>query len=475
MNLSTGDPEVAQVLVGFTTEQVTSNLVPIVQTKATHFVAVDSHRAREQRWGEGLEQVLRDRGVRHDRISLDRQDETSVGGLRDAVEKGLKALGLWAEPIGWVFGGGLKIQQFAAFMLFLERTASGMADIGFYADADGRTLVRLRRNADGQLTEERETTAVDLKVSEILQAFNYTVRLSHRMPVESDQVNAEYHRFITDSTYRMVWLQRFERRAMDEETSVDNLLKKIGNDATAKKTFRIRSERSIMQWLDSLSFPEEQRNLSNDTFRKQCVARIVRTCLDSDTWREALYPEKCFEPIATNIGTYNNFSRYFEQLVICRVRDVLASNPSANVVDLESNIEVFSRDGGPVAEHDILIARRNGTLTSLDVKTFGIEKKDLDARLMNLRNASGRFARYVLVFPWFIEDLDGMPQKLKEMPLECAKWGQDFLVVSSQREPFWVRFQPGTRIVEVCEEGAEGAVRCRNLESYLDELVGAVG
>lgn len=452
-------------LVGFTTEQVTSNLVPIIQFQARCYVAVDSVRAQERMWGEGLCEVLRARGLLQHRIHLERKDEASLEGIRCAIERGLRELRLWDRPIGWIFGGGLKIQQLASFLLFLDRSATGMMDSGLYADAEGRALICIRRDRDGRLTEERDTTRVDLSIAEIITAFNHKTSI-RSVKIDDNSVEREYSRFLHDSSYRQDWIQRFERSAMDEMVTVDQLLTAL--NTRGLQEIRERADKDIEEWLPTVSYPPQKRDLAFKPFRSQIANVVVRTCFDRNTWKQILYPEKQLPPVKTEIGTYKTFAQYFEKLVISRV---LARFPETKRgQSVAANVEIFSRDGRPEGEHDILLAQRNGTLISLDAKTFAIEKKDFDARLLNLRNTSGRFARYILVFPWFDEDLDVMPQRLKEMPVECQRLGWQFLVVSSRREPFWVRFKPNTRIIEVCEKGADGAVMCRNLDAFLDEL-----
>lgn len=456
------------VLVGFTTEQVTSNLVPIIQTGARLFIAVNSYKANEHGWGDGLKEVLGKRGIEHLQINLSNQDESSISGLQTIISNYLKKNGLWDKAIGWIFGGGQKFHQIASFLLFLGRSAEGIHDIGLYADPEKRILVRIWRREDGIIENASEKTDVDLSLEEICCAFNHRVETSGNVAKNQEKAEyyeTEYKRFVEDRSYRREWLQRFERTAMDEIVSVDEICARIVNEGAA---FREQADNAIRDWLPKLSYPCEQQNLNNDSFRSQFVAVTFNKFFDPKIWRKVLYPDRVLPSISNNIGTYDKFASYFEELVIGCV--ITQLEKSTKIKSKGARVQIYNRNNIRVAEHDVLLVHRDGTLSSLDAKTFAIPKKDFDARLYNLRNTFGRFSRYILVFPWFEEDLDIMPQRLVEMPLECQRFGQSFLVVSSKPDTFFVRFKPGSRKVEICSEWDAGAVRCRNLKSFLNEV-----
>ena len=135
------------------------------------------------------------------------------------------------------------------------------------------------------------------------------------------------------------------------------------------------------------------------------------------------------------------------------------------------NVEVSPVEGGAAEqEHDVLLAMDDATLCSLDAKTFGIEAKDLNSRLLQIISASGRFARFVLVFPFFPEWMNGteVPTSLRLLPQFCQERKLRFAVVSDSDETFHVRYDNGQ--VSRCGPSDPGAITCNTLEAFIGSM-----
>ena len=80
-------------------------------------------------------------------------------------------------------------------------------------------------------------------------------------------------------------------------------------------------------------------------------------------------------------------------------------------------------------------------------------------------------ASFVVVFPYFVEDFDGMevPEKLRDLPFHCAAHDLRFVVISSRDRSFHVRRSgapPRYEVVDAVTPG-DDAVRCETLEDLL--------
>ena len=92
-------------------------------------------------------------------------------------------------------------------------------------------------------------------------------------------------------------------------------------------------------------------------------------------------------------------------------------NNDNKILEAYSNLTVW-KDGGKVAEHDVLLVINWGTIISLDAKTFDVELKDVDARILNLREGAGRYIQFIPVFPLFNEDIEKefLPAQVRQLP-----------------------------------------------------------
>lgn len=491
------DAYVEHELVGVTTEQNTANLVPAVLLGVRRYVGVESTRAARDGWGDGLAKVFEARygeGT-HARIALGETDgvEEILGRVRGHVSASPE------RPRAWCLGGGTKRHQVALWRLFVERfTAGHVRDVAVYAEpAERRTyLMRLSVGDDGtqQMTERAVATEVTLTVPEILAAFGREAIEIHDLPDRTDERSAEVERFRRDPAYRRAWLAMSRggpgawldahvgtlkelvdtlRAPAVHGQLVDALSSKIATmNITAQPllddSYRRAVEGAISRkgqlsqraqhWKGQIG-GDRARLIADESLR---VARDTKVLASALSWTTPT-------PIANPFTDGTHLGRYFESLVAQRVADL--RDPRRHP-DGRMNVKV-RRVGGQhhEQEHDVLLATSSATLLSLDAKTFDLEVKDMNSRILKTRAAAGRFASFVVVFPYFVEDFDGMevPEKLRDLPFHCAAHDLRFVVISSRDRSFHVRRSgapPRYEIVDAVTPG-DDAVRCETLEDLL--------
>jgi hypothetical protein len=119
-----------------------------------------------------------------------------------------------------------------------------------------------------------------------------------------------------------------------------------------------------------------------------------------------------------------------------------------------------------VAEFDALFVLRNGILIHVECKSAAAERKDLDARLFNLRRAGSRLARMAVCAPvctsfageeWF-SHLHELRQRIE------GTWGLPFV-------PLTLEGQPAEYTV-LAPDGSPVACHCPSFEEALGRLLG---
>ena len=136
------------------------------------------------------------------------------------------------------------------------------------------------------------------------------------------------------------------------------------------------------------------------------------------------------------------FGIYFETVVQYEISRVLTDDPDAHCVNqIWANVRLRN-DQFRVesAEYDILLVTNFGTFLPIDAKTYDFKRKDEQARIYNLEQASGLYTEFWSVFPCFTEDIKDESilqrkqawHKLLNMPFEMQRRGSKMLVMSGR-------------------------------------------
>lgn len=495
-NATASPVEAGYEMVGVTTEQATANLVPALAMGATRYLAIDSPTAARLGWGSGMLEVLRNRGVGCQVLTLG-QTEESIQQISDAILARVQATP--ETPRIYCLGGGTKRHQVALWRVLEARVRAGhRRDRAVYATPENHTTYLASLSDRGgvlHVAEQAIDTGTDLNVRDILLAFNRvgkdaTNRNSFPRPLPGpvEGFVTEYARFRSDPDYLRQWLLRIkdspggflaERggtmadfiNAMRDVrgTSVDRCAEQLQNEqvqlhpmrnkryfeAVTGELFRGRFNREAKF---SAPLPRDQlRHLLARAYNE-----ILKGLAGDLGWQKPT-------PVETPLGSFLKFAQYFEELVIHRTAWLAPQQP--RIVEALQNVEVSPVEGGAAEqEHDVLLAMDDATLCSLDAKTFGIEAKDLNSRLLQIISASGRFARFVLVFPFFPEWMNGteVPTSLRLLPQFCQERKLRFAVVSDSDETFHVRYDNGQ--VSRCGPSDPGAITCNTLEAFIGSM-----
>ena len=425
------------LFVGVTTRQNTANLAPLVQFGATRYCPIQTPGATRFGWGEGLKAVTAARSIQHLHAIMLPANTLTITGTVEVLRASLPG----TVPIAWILGGGRKSEQLALWTVFQERCRSGLDDVGLYADPGSGETILIR-----EMTEQRIQTGADLSVDEVLACFG---RLQQNgIPLtQNANWDAKVQRFRHDQVYRREWLHRTtglppkDLRAVLETMSDDQQLRQKTSDVLFQ-TLHQRLEAAPGLRIDNLN---KQRELANS---------MVKALRNPRSW----VPRP---PPLPPLHGHQRFSTYFERLLQALVaRHTLAGLVNPKIVHRDHPEKIK-------AEHDVLLVTREATLVSLDAKTYSVAGKELDARLLQLSRASGQLSRFIVVFPYFLDDLEFFPPALRRLPFRLHALQQPFAIFGPDEQDLILDERSE---VEPSRSGNHNGIRCQSVESCLASL-----
>lgn len=152
------------VMVGVSTQQNTTNLVPLIQFDIPKLILLETDGARERNWSAGVVDVLEKRCKETAIISAGPGDR-----LAEMIETLRQTTGYY-DSVCWNTGGGQKMQQIALLSVFLERIEKGKDDWACYSEPQQKKTYRVT-GRQGHLESDPQPTDVFLDLSEILATF----------------------------------------------------------------------------------------------------------------------------------------------------------------------------------------------------------------------------------------------------------------------------------------------------------------
>ncbi|MBI3894198.1 MAG: hypothetical protein HY303_21985 [Candidatus Wallbacteria bacterium] len=510
-------------LVGVTCEPNIPNLVAATHLGVKRYVALDTAAAAKAGWGKGLQAVLGNpaRAVSCERLEVPAGDELKVATFRAFLAAALSSgpLGIGGGPVVWHLGGGTRGQQIALFETFMARARAGHADFAVYSDVRRRKTTLLEPASDLEVRESEEETWARLTIEEIAGCLGYEIGQSR--PMSTPAETESYERFRADAAWRREWFGRWgagqtqylaskpapmthlwdlvgelrgssriqsavKERLKNElasrptahkrvATAISVMRSKLDAFAWALKSGPARSKKTFADvpgLFDQMAQALEQMpDVGGEAQRENLARSLVNAAFHPKVWAEAT-GWKPLEPMETPIGTFLGLGGFFDALVTHRVAACLGRLGSGGVVDARTDVR-FVKQGRAVAEHDMLLATREGVLTSLDAKTFDLASEEFQSRLLKLRAHASPFLTVLPVFPFFPEEMDsdGTPERLRTMVFELSAVKQAFAVVGAGDAPFWVRRDPadGRRIQRAGKREA-GWTACETLERLVERL-----
>lgn len=444
------------LMIGVSTEQNTANATPAVvlgkRGECSGFMAVETDFAADKKWADGMKEVLGNRSVRWiDPVRADNETAMNIPKLIELVLSRIPE----EHRIVWNLGGGQKAQQFALWEAFKSRNG----DTACYADP-GTGKIKFWRNDNGEVKEgESVRIDVDLTCAEILRIFNKHLRKGTALRAPDSVKDLMDDKKFRELVFRlsgshphrlddtqMFPVSKWNEHLKERRPTMEQMLKKRMDTVWKNSQEHIDNQNFITTVLPELLSKTLHETLLR-IIREPVPTPVVEVSegLFGQHVRESLPHAKSHieatPDVLKKLTGHHKFAHYFEAVVQARVHRFIETLDHQPAEALQ-NVEIEDLGGRtPIAEYDVLLATRRGTLVALDAKTFDVEKKDADARLHILERASGRFARFVPVYPYYKEDQgeDYIPGKVRNMPWKLAEHG---ITGCALMEPGLPSFEP---------------------------------
>lgn len=511
-------------LVGLTTEPNTANLVAAAHLGVKRYVALETAAAIRSELSSGLRAVLATPGrqVECRELAIPAGAEQRVGAL-EAFLRATLADGRMGEPgAGIIWGlGGSRAQQIALFEIFRMRSTAGAADFALYPDTRRKKLTLMRMAPGGGLLEVEQEMNARLTIQELASCLGYDV--ADARPLPEPRAPELYERFRSEPAYRREWLTRrpvshaghlaskaaptthlwdlvgeLKGSAQVMGAMRERLRNELSSRPTAHKRVAaalsvLRSKLEAASWAlkggggkarkalsdapklfeDMARTLEQIPDIGGEAQRENLARSLLNAAFHPKIWAEATgWTGTESAAQETPLGSFGGAGAFFEALVTHRVCGWLRSAGANGIVAARSDVR-FLRKGRPVAQHDFLLATRDGVLTSLDCKLFELSGEELASRLLRLRSISGPAVTTLPVLPWFPGEMDsdGTSERLRSLPFELSALKLGFAVVSSTDAAFWARRDPADgRKIERLARKEPGWLACETLEHLLEKL-----
>lgn len=466
-------------MIGISTEQNTTNLIPAIQCGVSEFLIIETSYANSQKWADGFKEVLEKRQIHCDKIILNSNEDSDIIAISEKIKTKIKD----KESCIWNVGGGQKPQQFAIWQVFQERKNK---DKICYANPATKNLEWWEYKEE-KLKNRLESIDVILTAAEILKTFGYVIKENAKTELiyKKGQATIILKKEIKDLLKYDEFREFLFRLPAQNFEQIDEDLKYNINEI--KNILQNKSE-NIISYIKSkiLYFPDKNnvdsfsRYLKNSIFLKKEKDKIIKgeffniirgeiapvsVPIDNKELKNKLNINKLnvSKDTLKNISNFDRTAFYFEQIIVQRIKQLLDTTEH-KVIEAYANLEIAKQtnQGEQAAEYDVFCVTNRGTLFAFDAKTFDFEKKDSDARLHNLSQAGGRYVNFYPVIPYDLKDVnkDFFPKKLKELPEKLTKRGIKFYVVADNENDNFKIVQ-NNNIIERSE--GNQAIECKIL------------
>lgn len=492
------------VMIGISTEQNTTNLIPAIQHKVDKFLLVESQFANEQKWSKGLAKVLTQRGIRVEYLTIEKQKDTNIEGIYESLIEKVSQID---EPIIWNGGGGQKIHFAAIWDCFNVRKKDKFC----YANPNS-TIIEWWVYENGIKKSNKEVINVDLTASEILNTYGFDVTnesLIYDKSKPSLKVQ-EVNDLMRFDNFREYLFNLPREKTLESVFSLKEL-----NAFLESNKFDFRNN-TIKIIKESRYFKLKQELLQKSAQYKNAVLPAIIDTQDSEfkslvgiinnsfldlkgfmfkklTQDEVRPPIKITnqnlqqhiqgylrnkDEIPCNNDLLNSLhpqttsaSKYFELVVAQRIRKQLITTEHC-IKYAYANLKA-AKNEKESGEYDVLLVTQYGTLLAFDAKTYDFDKKDADARLLNLERAGGRYVKFMVVLPYNIKDMAIINDKLRELPFLLKERGMTFFVVTEDTNNCAYIKKQGDGLYEIVastDENEANVLKCTPIEGFIEAL-----
>lgn len=440
-----------KLMIGVSTEQNTTNILPASQNQVNDFMFIETSYAYSQKWAEGVSSVMKRHKIKtHNSILLEKNEDSRIDLIILKIKAYLKTIDF--QQIIWNIGGGQKAQQMALWQIFTDRSRAGLSDVACYTNPVTEEIEYWEYKNE-MLAYRSEKVFSKFNAIEILEIFGFSTNntgvniKNYTIDSKADKLwkNDEFRRFF----YEVSILKEENSSTTIEKRDIFNyvksnnkqLLSRINktvlkllpeNLETFKKTFLINN--LIPQIVSELN--KEMSNNLAENFGGAIAPFVsddpvfIESLLEGNTKNNFACTFESFKKI-TN---YEKPANFFEALTFNFVKENYSESKFA---DCLFNVYLFNSrqiSTTSTAEYDVLFATRGGKLLALDAKTFSFPKKDADARLMNLTRAGGRYIQFIPIIPFSTIDWDKSfyPQTLKTLIKRFYNQNDSIAVLSEE-------------------------------------------
>lgn len=441
------------LMIGVSTAQNTTNVLPALQMKIDYFVSIETSAAKSRAWSEGMNSVLRDKGVSVlSSIELKKNEDSRI----DLISKKLVDIIPNDVEVLWNLGGGQKAQQFALWKTFMDRVKLGKDEIACYANPETKKL-DIWEYEDGNLVYYSDSLDSTLTASDIFKIYGFDTHLN-----DSDLFFKDGKSLIEKKGYSALldfrdfrefffrlpttsYANEDHQKCLTKNDFID-LAKKI-NDADLKKLYkkeRIKSLKNGQALNEEIIIPKLRKKIIEkikEVFNKpQEIKNIpiydtrLTNLIKSISGKE-LNAFKVSLPFFHDIfPSHRRISFLFEDILKEKMSEMLDGRET-NIHEAYSNVKI-KKNGVIVGEYDILLVSKWGTIVAIDAKTFDVKIKDIDARVLKLRQGAGRYIDFIIVFPFYAEDMERQwfPKELVKLPEKLEVHDIGYYVLTNDKE-----------------------------------------
>lgn len=474
--------EQAKFFLAVTTGQNVSNLPPILECATPGRDAVlwlESDFAHKQRWSKGAIEVLQSRGF--DNVETELLPE-EPGEIWTALSKIYKRCEDGGYAPLWVANGGSKPTSLAIQASQLARSTalpilySEPQPAEYWLMPDGITGPRHKRRyeksaltleevlvARGHFIKNPKTAEKIWSAQEGAPRFPGALRFADDSYGEDGEQTCKAHE---DAARREDLLERAKAARTDRPVSLDDALDEFPEHLTGWLEGVWNTARTI-----AVSDGNKPRNWLQ--FGKDCSEQLsglfASTQNTAGKIRYELF-KRHDEDGAAFEQDQEKFAARFERAVARRTCRWLETHKKALPVnEAWLNVKIAAqRDRSRIVQElDIVLVLANAVLISLECKTFQADRKDLDARLLNIRRSGSQLARLVVCAPLFTTFSDASWFKQQHGLSQTLK------AFGFQYIPFTLPGQPKSYPIAASDGAADATEEfdCLPFEDHLHKLL----
>lgn len=436
-----------KILVGFSTEQQTTNYIPFIALNIDKLICLETEWANRKKLTQGISTLLKDKLEIH---SINSALEQDIVNLADTITDLVKD----HESVYFNIGGGQKTHALALWECFRRR---GKDDVVVYANVTTKQIEKYRLQ-NNTLQVETAPLALDfVPLSDILMLYGFQVKDHSFVKLYRNGERAvEFGTdIITEQQANLITHEKVRMYAFNSQKEIR------GNESSPE--FDIYTDGNLKaQVLEIIS--AKNNDVAESIFLKKVSTHnffslLVRRRRENDSENKE---EKA------------GYGIYAEDVLIYHFMDFLKKNKNnlciseayANIKVVPLSEEKREQKEGE-GEYDLLMVTNDCRLIAFEVKTYWRGLKDLKSRLHTLHSVAGRYVDYKVIIPYFQKDVKENMKKsqsnwwwkqdknqLRKLPQLLVDNKVDFFAITDSISSFFIT-KDGTAIANQSAESIE--------------------